>query len=226
MPLTIDVYNANAYENIFIGDVKILPGTTTSFDRKKVVIGRYAPWNTYEASLYRDLLQLIASTTASATITYDSITLTAATLAELDDVDVDYDGEILEHAISFDDGGAGNAVTTYWTTPSKVRVTGISFTAGAAITAHDTNFATFQVTDRTAAPDNPLLATASDANTTKITGGTGDIAQWATYDFTLTTTTGDLDIASGSALDFQLTKAGGGVAVAGTLKIKYKRLIG
>lgn len=221
MASTIDVRNILAGNDVIVGDVKIAPGATVSFDRKRVVYGRYAPYNTYEASLYRDLLNALSATVPPVTATYNGVALTATTLATLTDVDTPYTDEEYEVSFSFDDAAVAG-YSAWWETPCALRVTGIEFTAAVAIVASDANYAQFDVTDETAA-----ASLATETTETVPTGGSGDIAQWATYALPLTATTADLDIAAGSAISFVLTNPalGLGVGVTGSLKIRYQKLV-
>jgi len=221
MANTIDVRNILAGNDVIVGDVKIAPGASHSFDRKQVVIGRYSPYDTYAASLYRDLAHALAATTPPITVTYNGVALTVTTLAELTDVDTQFTNEEYEVAFSFDDAAVAG-YSAWWQAPVNLTVTAVEFTAAVAIVASDINFADMTVTDETGAA---ALATI----TTEVTGGSGDIAQWATYSIPLTAVVADLDLDQGAAVSIVLTNpaAGGGlgVGVTGTLKIKYtKRL--
>lgn len=229
MANTIDVRNVSIHD-VIVGDKRLAPGETYSFDRKMVVYGRYSPYNTYEASLYRDLAHALAATTPPITATYNGVALTAAvdtsgnitgTLSELAPVDNPYTDEEFEVNFSFDDSAVAG-YSAWWQAPYDLTVTAIEFTAAVAIVANDGACAQFDVDDET----NSNSLASQDTKTTG-SGGTGNIAQWDTYSFPLTTTTADLDLAAGTAVSFVLTNpsVGAGVGVTGTLKIKYTRRV-
>jgi hypothetical protein len=230
MANTIDVRNILGGNDVIVGDVKIAPGETHSFDRKQVVIGRYSPYNTYEASLYRDLANALAATTPPITAIYNGVALTASidaagtitgTISSLTDVDTQYTDEEYEVSVVLDDLTVVLGEDhKFWSTTQPVRITDVQFVTAVAITAVDADHAVFTVTDQT---NSNTLATA-DTRTIP-SGGVGDIAQWAGFALTLTTTTADLDLAAGVTVSMDMTKIGAGVAVAGELKIRYIKLV-
>jgi len=220
MAKQLTVYNiASGGSIVHLSNDKIASGASRSYDRKQVVMGRYAPEDSYEASLYRDLLAMISEASPVIRVLYDGITLTATTLALLQDTDAEADDSIHEWTISFNDGGAANAYVAYWICPHALRVTEVTYSAAVAVTAHDTNYATLSIFDRTG---TKTVA----QQTTKITGGSGNVAQYANTNLTLSTTAADLDLAADDFLEFDLAKAAAGVAVAGELKVSYKMLVG
>lgn len=88
------------------------------------------------------------------------------------------------------------------------------FTSLAALAAHDTNFVTFSITNlgQSGAGSTALLA-ATDANTTKATGGTALTAN-ARRQLTLSTTLTNLRVALGDVLRVRFTASG---TLAGTV---------
>lgn len=78
--------------------------------------------------------------------------------------------------------------------------------ANAAVTAHDTNYATITFSCYTSAgATKTTIATI----TTKITGGTGDIAQFASKALTVSAVT----VPAGAVITFEVAKASAGVAL-------------
>lgn len=116
--------------------------------------------------------------------------------------------------------GASIATTSttdiYFQVPKSGRLAAIFFSSLAALAAHDTNFITFTVTNlgQAGAGTTEMLA-ASDANTTKITGGTALVAN-AKRTFTLSAVAGALDVVEGDTIRVRAT-AGGTLAGAVTV---------
>lgn len=90
----------------------------------------------------------------------------------------------------------------YTTAPFKGRLVGAIFTGVDALAAHDTNFITFGITNlgQAGAGSTAMLA-ASDANTTKITGGSA-LAANTKRSLTLSATPANLAVAAGDRLRF------------------------
>jgi hypothetical protein len=79
-----------------------------------------------------------------------------------------------------------------------------------AITANDTNYWTFALTNKGAAGDgSTAMLAASDANTTKSTGGSG-ITAYVARALTIHGTAGNLAVTPGHVLEFSATKAASG----------------
>jgi hypothetical protein len=79
-----------------------------------------------------------------------------------------------------------------------------------AVTAHDTNYATISVAKRLS---TGASATALASQTTKITGGSGNLTAFAPAALTNTATTADLEIAAASVITVAIAKAASGVAL-------------
>lgn len=106
-------------------------------------------------------------------------------------------------------------------------ISGIQFIAGTNIAADsDTNYVTFAVTNKSngAAGATALLA-ATDANTTKLTGGSAYTA-FATRSLSLTATSEDLAVASGDILQITVTTAGtlGAVVLCPCFKVSIREI--
>jgi hypothetical protein len=79
-------------------------------------------------------------------------------------------------------------------------LTGAYFVGEDALAANDTNYVTFSITNKGAAgAGSAAMLAASDANTTKATGGTA-IAAADSRSLTLTSTAADLVVAAGDTL--------------------------
>lgn len=108
--------------------------------------------------------------------------------------------------------GASIATTsttdTYLQVPKSGRVSHISFGSLAALSAHDTNYIEWTITNlgQAGAGTNELLA-ASAANTTKITGGTALVAS-SHRALTLSATVTALDVVEGDTIRFRATANG------------------
>lgn len=88
------------------------------------------------------------------------------------------------------------------------------------ITANDTSYATLTVSVRDGAGGS---AVAACSQTTKITGGSGDVAAYVPQVLTLDTT--KKAVAGGSVLTFLITKASSGVVVpAGFVTVHLRRV--
>ena len=218
MAETIDVYNDSSGSEIVVGGHRISSGASYSFNRKQIIIGHY-PDSTYDPALYADLLNLVGSTTAVARVMYNGVALTAATLANLTQVDTTAGGQVFTESYTFDDGGLGAAVgpELVFIAPFACRILSVTHTDIVGITADNTNYATFAIVDDTG---SNTLAT----GTTEITG-LGDFTQYVPMAITLSTTVADLDLAAASAVSLEITKAAAGVAVHGVLQIQYEALI-
>lgn len=88
-----------------------------------------------------------------------------------------------------------------------------------ALTAHDTNFVTFALKNKTQASAD-MLSTAA-ANTSKVTGGAA-VAAYGSRSLTLNGTPANLVVAAGDVLAFQVTGAG---TLANTLTEGNVRLV-
>lgn len=107
--------------------------------------------------------------------------------------------------------------------PKNATITGINVLVGTTITANDTNYWTFAVTNVGAAgAGTTAILAASDANTTKATGGTG-ITALDTTALTLNGTAANLAVNAGDAITFTATKAASAAnLVEATIQINYK----
>lgn len=86
-------------------------------------------------------------------------------------------------------------------------VTSIGITSLSGLAAHDTNYLTFAVTNLGAAGSGTTaLLAATDANTTKVTGGSAMTAS-VTRSLTLTSTAADLNVTEGDLLRLRATSA-------------------
>lgn len=86
-------------------------------------------------------------------------------------------------------------------------VTSIGITSLSGLAAHDTNYLTFSVTNLGAAGSGTTaLLAATDANTTKVTGGSAMTAS-VTRSLTLTSTAADLNVTEGDLLRLRATSA-------------------
>jgi len=98
------------------------------------------------------------------------------------------------------------------------RLTSASVLPEAALTAHDTNYATLSICPYTLATG--VVAAAYDAFTTMITGGTGDWVAGVAEPFTIAPATDVFAVTQGIALT--VAKAGAGVVVPRcTIEIEY-----
>lgn len=100
---------------------------------------------------------------------------------------------------------------------STAKVLRVYYLPGAALTAHDTDYATILVSKYTAAgASKTTVATI----TTKITGGSGNWTAFVPMEITLSATAANLILASGAILTYEVSKAGNGVALpAGKLVV-------
>lgn len=96
----------------------------------------------------------------------------------------------------------------YLIVPKSGRVAAALFSSLAALAAHDTNYVTFSITNlgQAGAGSTALLA-ASDANTTKATGGTA-LAANTKRSLTVSTTATDLDVVEGDRLLVRFAASG------------------
>lgn len=91
--------------------------------------------------------------------------------------------------------------------PRKGTITGLDLIVNTAITANDTNYWTFALTNKsTDGSGSTVLLAATDANTTKATGGIG-LAAYDTTALTLSSTTADLNFNAGDVITLTATKA-------------------
>lgn len=89
--------------------------------------------------------------------------------------------------------------------PRNGTITAIKLAVNTTVSAHDTNFWTFAVTNRTSGAGTTVLLTASDANTTKATGGSA-LTAYTARSMTLTGTTADLNVSAGDLITLTATK--------------------
>lgn len=96
----------------------------------------------------------------------------------------------------------------YLIVPKSGSVQAAYFSSLASLAAHDTNYVTFSITNlgQAGAGSTALLA-ATDANTTKSTGGTA-ISANTVRALTLSTTAADLNVVEGDRLLVRFTAAG------------------
>lgn len=91
--------------------------------------------------------------------------------------------------------------------PRKGTITGVDLVVNTTITANDTNYWTFALTNKgTDGTGTTVLLAATDANTTKATGGIG-LAAYDTTALTLSSTTADLNFNAGDVITLTATKA-------------------
>jgi len=92
--------------------------------------------------------------------------------------------------------------------PKTGKLTASVFASLAALAAHDTNYVTFSITNlgQAGAGSTALLA-ASDANTTKATGGTA-LAANTKRSLTLSATAADLNVTEGDRLLIRFAASG------------------
>jgi hypothetical protein len=95
----------------------------------------------------------------------------------------------------------------------KAKVSAVDFIADGAVTANDSNNATFTCT----------VAGVSVGAMTTSTTGTGDIADGGVASITLSGAGSNL-VAEGGAVKVAITKTGSGVAVAGTVAVTLERV--
>lgn len=102
--------------------------------------------------------------------------------------------------------------------PQNMTILTAQLTATTSITANDTNYWTFAMTNTTASKS---LLLATDVNTTKATGGSGITAN-TLRSLSLTSTTADLTVAKGDLVTFTFTKTSSASnIVGGLLKLGY-----
>lgn len=100
----------------------------------------------------------------------------------------------------------------------------IDFTSLAALAAHDTNYITFSLTNLgQAGSGTAVMLAATDANTTKVTGGTALVAS-SRRALTLTSTAADLVVAKGDVLRFRATASGtlAGTVTRSTVQARFR----
>ena len=117
------------------------------------------------------------------------------------------------------DGAAGTATAEHAVFRNRthaLKVLGVTYIPDAALTGHDTNFATIIVRRRTAlGADGGIVAT----QTTKLTGGSGTWVAFVPVAIPLAAPV-NVDLAAGQSLTVEIAKAAAGVAVpAGSLLI-------
>ena len=96
----------------------------------------------------------------------------------------------------------------YITVPFTGVLTAVQFAGVDALAANDTNYITFSITDLgQAGSDSIALLAATDANTTKATGGTALSAN-ARRNLTLTATTANLSVTRGDRLRIRAAATG------------------
>lgn len=106
--------------------------------------------------------------------------------------------------------------------PRNATITAIKLTVNTTVAAHDTNYWTFAVTNRTSGAGTTVLLAATDANTTKATGGSA-VTAYTARTLTLTSTTADLLVDEGDLISFTATKAASASDLVDcTLEVFYK----
>ncbi len=93
---------------------------------------------------------------------------------------------------------------------NRAKVTRVYYVPGAALTAHDTDYATITVSKYTAAGGSKTTVASI---TTKITGGSGDWTAFVPVELTLSATAADLVLESEAVLTYEVAKAASGVAI-------------
>lgn len=89
--------------------------------------------------------------------------------------------------------------------PATGTLVGVYFVSKDALAAHDTNFVTFGVVNKS--NSNAAMLAATAANTTKVTGGTA-LTAYTPRSLTLNGTAANLVVALGQCLEFQVTGSG------------------
>lgn len=107
--------------------------------------------------------------------------------------------------------------------PRKGTITGLDLIVNTAITANDTNYWTFALTNKsTDGTGTTVLLAATDANTTKATGGTG-LTAYDTTALTLSATTANLNFNAGDTIVLTATKAASAANLIDlTVNLKFK----
>ena len=107
--------------------------------------------------------------------------------------------------------------------PRNGTITGVDLVVNTAITANDTNYWTFALTNKsTDGSGSTVLLAATDANTTKATGGIG-LAAYDTTALTLTSTTANLNVSAGDVIVLTATKASSAANLVDlTVNLKFK----
>lgn len=96
----------------------------------------------------------------------------------------------------------------YLIVPKSGRVAAAYYSGLAALAAHDTNYVTFSITNLgQAGAGTTVMLAATDANTTKSTGGTA-LAANTKRTLTLTSTTADKNVTEGDRLLVRFAAAG------------------
>lgn len=216
MAQTITVTNVLPRDYVVVGERRLAPGDNVTFRRKDLIITKFPPTGFETPTLYTDLYALLG--VGHISVVYDGIALTAAQLPQLAYIDAEVDDTIHEISFTFDDGGAGNTFDAVVAAPHNLRVVGVQFTALAAVISNDVNYAGLSLENETTTNTIAFVRTR-----TVPSGGSGDIAQWATYALTVDPLYRDVTL--GDALHFPLVKNAGGVAVAGEFKVLYKMLV-
>ena len=100
------------------------------------------------------------------------------------------------------------STTTYIMVSEAGTLSSVDFTAVEALTAHDSNYVTFTLTNLgQAGSGSTVMLAATDANTTKATGGTSLVAKGKRA-MTVTATGADLTVAQGDVLEFVIAATG------------------
>lgn len=107
--------------------------------------------------------------------------------------------------------------------PRNGTITGVDLVVNTEITANDTNYWTFALTNKsTDGSGSTVLLAATDANTTKATGGIG-LAAYDTTALTLTSTTANLNVSAGDVIVLTATKASSAANLVDlTVNLKFK----
>lgn len=107
--------------------------------------------------------------------------------------------------------------------PRNATITGINVLVGTTIVANDTNYWTFAITNKSGdGSGSTAILAATDANTTKATGGTG-ITAFDTTALALSGTAANLNVSAGDCLVLTATKAASAAnLVEATIQINYK----
>lgn len=120
------------------------------------------------------------------------------------------------------DGAANTATAEHMIgrTPNAATVESVHYCPDAALTAHDTDYATLTLWKRASGGGSQVKVA---EQTTKITGGSGNWTQYAPVNIPVVAGA----LVAGDGLLFQIAKAGAGVVVpAGTLIVKYTDIRG
>ena len=109
--------------------------------------------------------------------------------------------------------GTPSTVLLTYAGDGKAELVYLGFAAIGAVTAHDTNYATFTAT----------IGATTVATESTTTSDTGDIAAFATEPLVLSST-GDATLSQGESVKVVISKVASGVAITGALVAGFRRV--